>query len=69
MKGPSLVATVFESVALMALVAAAAELLAAEEAQDEVEEQPGTADELVATMNQVQAVRVRSAADYLAPVV
>ena len=69
MKGPSLVATAFESLALMALVAAAAELLTAEEAQDEVEEQPGTADELVATMNQVQAVRVRSAADYLAPVV
>ena len=66
MKGPSLVATVFESVALMALVAAA-ELLAAEEAQDEVEEQPGTADELAAMMNQVQAVQVCSAADYLAP--
>ena len=67
MEGLSLVATVFESVALMALVAAAAELLAAEEAQDEVEEQPGTADELVATTNQVQAVQVRSAADYPAP--
>ena len=84
LKGPSLVAAelalveaAFESLTLMtaeyqaarALAAAAAELLTAEEAQDEVEEQPGTAAELVAMMNQVQAVQVCSAEDYLAPVV
>ena len=53
----------------MALAAAAAELLTEEEAQEEVVGQPGTAAEQVAMMRQVQTVRVRSAADYLAPVV
>ena len=53
----------------MAPAAAAAELLTEEEVQEEIVGQPGTAAEQVAMMNQVQAIQVCSAADYLAPVV
>ena len=64
----ALVEAAFESMTLMTVVAAVAELLTEEEAQEEAVEQPGTAAELLMT-NQVKAAQVCLAADHLAPVV